>query len=471
MAATSKIETGHDEGTPSSIESTPEQDGLPEISQEPAVLPQKRKGGRKPIYATSEERKQRNRQAQAAFRERRTEYIKQLEATIKQNEDALSTLQQSHRTAADECLMLRYKNSLLERILLEKGIDVQAELRIKTGSPVLPQGYTYPTANVPQVQAPQPPLQRAAVHRQQARRSGGAAFLPKLAPGQGNPEISFPTSSPQGHPTPSSHGSSPTNVPTRSPMAMHQGGMTPPASTVLAQGQAQQYHGYARSSQQPPNHGYYSIPQQPQNLVRQPQRPPPPSQYQSSASVVSSLSTGSQHSLNPPPIPPMMSAGQSSINASAGPSSASAYYPSPFQKHIDQLEQEYDTQQPQSMLDHPEHDADHRPTTSPHQLQGTYPPQFDQPQQQQQARGPEYYQQAYGAQNGQQQMAPHPHYDQSQMMTTSQAETASGVQGPFAMGQVIDPNDPMLDADPFGLSASMHYPTSYSSMSRQAQHR
>jgi hypothetical protein len=76
------------------------------------------------IYATSEERKQRNRQAQAAFRERRTEYIKQLEATIKQNEDTLGTLQQSHRSAADECLMLRYKNSLLERILLEKGKHV-----------------------------------------------------------------------------------------------------------------------------------------------------------------------------------------------------------------------------------------------------------------------------------------------------------------------------------------------------------
>jgi hypothetical protein len=79
----------------------------------PAVLVQ--------IYATSEERKQRNRQAQAAFRERRTEYIKQLETTIKRNEDSLQSLQQSHRSAADECLMLRYKNSLLERILLEKG--------------------------------------------------------------------------------------------------------------------------------------------------------------------------------------------------------------------------------------------------------------------------------------------------------------------------------------------------------------
>jgi hypothetical protein len=127
----------------SSTPSTPDaDDGLPaagdQVSQEPAPAP-KRKGGRKPvsrsrvitalasadgsvqIYATSEERKQRNRQAQAAFRERRTEYIKQLETTIQHHEETLKNLQQSHRAAADECLMLRYKNSLLERILLEKG--------------------------------------------------------------------------------------------------------------------------------------------------------------------------------------------------------------------------------------------------------------------------------------------------------------------------------------------------------------
>lgn len=73
------------------------------------------------IYATSEERKQRNRQAQAAFRERRTEYIKQLEEAIRTHEQNLANLQAAHRHAADECLMLRYKNSLLERILLEKG--------------------------------------------------------------------------------------------------------------------------------------------------------------------------------------------------------------------------------------------------------------------------------------------------------------------------------------------------------------
>src|SRR5271154_2878707 len=94
------------------------------------------------IYATSEERKQRNRQAQAAFRERRTEYIKQLENTIKHHEETLQTLQQSHRNAADECLMLRYKNSLLERILLEKGTYTALEFSTpfdrnakETGSP------------------------------------------------------------------------------------------------------------------------------------------------------------------------------------------------------------------------------------------------------------------------------------------------------------------------------------------------
>jgi hypothetical protein len=41
------------------------------------------------IYATSEERRQRNRQAQNDFRERKTEYIKQLETTIKYHKEQL----------------------------------------------------------------------------------------------------------------------------------------------------------------------------------------------------------------------------------------------------------------------------------------------------------------------------------------------------------------------------------------------
>ena len=51
MAAAGKVEPGDDEGTPSSIESTPEPDALPELSQEPTAQPAKRKGGRKPVCA------------------------------------------------------------------------------------------------------------------------------------------------------------------------------------------------------------------------------------------------------------------------------------------------------------------------------------------------------------------------------------------------------------------------------------
>ncbi|KAI5804422.1 hypothetical protein EDC01DRAFT_760709 [Geopyxis carbonaria] len=148
---------------------------------------QKRKGGRKPVYATQEERKMRNRAAQAAFRERRTEYIKHLEATIKHHEEQLTGLQQSSRQAADEVLMLRYKNSLLERILLEKGIDVAAELRTYTGAqyddrptpvsqPAMPQSLgTLLTAHAIQQPPQQPPglqgqLHRPGINRQQSQQ-------------------------------------------------------------------------------------------------------------------------------------------------------------------------------------------------------------------------------------------------------------------------------------------------------------
>jgi hypothetical protein len=70
---------------------------------------------------TAEARRQRNRDAQAAFRERRSEYIKELEQTVKIYADKLRSLEATRATTADECLMLRYKNYLLERILLYKG--------------------------------------------------------------------------------------------------------------------------------------------------------------------------------------------------------------------------------------------------------------------------------------------------------------------------------------------------------------
>jgi len=48
VAAVTKIDVARD-GTPSSMESTPEADGGIEATQEPAAQPQKRKGGRKPV--------------------------------------------------------------------------------------------------------------------------------------------------------------------------------------------------------------------------------------------------------------------------------------------------------------------------------------------------------------------------------------------------------------------------------------
>nr|POE88136.1 hypothetical protein CFP56_11365 [Quercus suber] len=387
MAVVGKVEDARD-GTPSSIESTPEQEVEADASEQPAQ-PQKRKGGRKPIYATSEERKQRNRQAQAAFRERRTEYIKQLEATIKQNEEALSTLQQSHRTAADECLMLRYKNSLLERILLEKGIDVQAELQVKTGSPVLSAGFSRPGTANSHTQSPLVPLQRTAVKRQHARWSSGPQFLPKLAPGSTNQDsASHPTSSPQGHPTPSSHASSPNNVQTRSPLAMHQGGMTPPLTNVFTQPQQQPYQGFSRPSQQPPSSAFYAAPQQTSRTSGS-------AKHQSSASAVSSHSTASQHGMN-------ASMG-TSINGGDGnavPQGQPAYYTSPFQRHIDQLEQEYDTQESRSMLDGLDQED-----TSPIDAHA-YPAPYTDQQAQQQTHH-DYYQQTVASLAGQEQQYQH----------------------------------------------------------------
>ncbi|KAL1839748.1 hypothetical protein VTJ49DRAFT_1214 [Mycothermus thermophilus] len=222
MSIDKKEPPKEDHRSPESMASSPEgeahappqqQQQQQQPSQQPAEGQQpKRKGGRKPIYATSEERKQRNRQAQAAFRERRTEYIKQLEEAIRTHEQNLANLQAAHRHAADECLMLRYKNSLLERILLEKGIDVQAELRAKTGSPHLG-----PTPMPPQNLVQPPPIQRAILNRHHARRSA-SGIAPKVEPGIPASPLPPPMQShasamsPKTRGTPSSHSASPTTT-------------------------------------------------------------------------------------------------------------------------------------------------------------------------------------------------------------------------------------------------------------------
>ncbi|KAF2742761.1 hypothetical protein M011DRAFT_412012 [Sporormia fimetaria CBS 119925] len=397
---------------------------------------QKRKGGRKPvspptagpltkrrkIYATSEERKQRNRQAQAAFRERRTEYIKQLESTIKIHEDNLQNLQNSHRAAADECLMLRYKNSLLERVLLEKGIDVQAELRAKGSSPHMGPARTPLSANAsPGLPALQ---QRAVLNRQQQRRSIGG--LPKNDGQHGLPMIQpdgpLQNRSPLSQPTPGSHLSSPAHSATRSPnfVPHPQGTSVSPNFGAMAAQQPQQQH---QSQQpqlrpQPPRPHFQSSmgPQRPSIITNHPVS-------NGSAEAKTALTQGS---------------------ASAGPSS---YYPSPFESHMNQLgklsHQEYEEQA--DMIDQDDTNDQSPAAAGPAPYATNFPPQSMQA-----PMAP-----AQNPQNPQ-----YPPFSTPNAIPPNEAGQVGAVFNNMNH-HLFDPYDPMLDADPFGLTASMHFPTMY----------
>ncbi|KAF1958245.1 hypothetical protein CC80DRAFT_546482 [Byssothecium circinans] len=404
------------DGSMSSMSSPePEADTYPQ-DQPP---PQKRKGGRKPIYATSEERKQRNRQAQAAFRERRTEYIKQLESTIKHHEETLQNLQNSHRNAADECLMLRYKNSLLERVLLEKGIDVQAELRAKTGSPNLgPARSTASATTSPN----QPPLQqRAILNRQQQRRSLGGP--PKAEGVHGLPMIQpdgvVPNRSPLSQPTPGSHLSSPATTATRSPNFMPQGTSVSPNFGPMPSQQQQ----HLRPQPSRSNFTPMMSPQRPSLVTSQ-----PPSNGMSSASTVGSGASVMTQS-----------------STSGGPTS---YFSTPFTDHMSQLgklshflspQQEYD-EQAADLLDQ-EEPSDQSAGPGPYPQQN-FPPNTMHSQSMQPPMPP--------AQN--------PPFTSPQTLAPNDGGNVFN-----SMNHLFDPYDPMLDADPFGLSASMHFPTMYES--------
>ncbi|KAK3905093.1 hypothetical protein C8A05DRAFT_13069 [Staphylotrichum tortipilum] len=396
------------EDSEDSMESSPEGDAPAAPPQQQAESQQpKRKGGRKPIYATSEERKQRNRQAQAAFRERRTEYIKQLEEAIRTHEQNLANLQAAHRHAADECLMLRYKNSLLERILLEKGIDVQAELRAKTGSPNL--GPTH----VPQNLVQPPPIQRAILNRHHARRSA-SGIAPKLEPGipvspLPPPMHAHPSAlSPKNRHTPSSHSASPSG--TASFGSQH--GASPAGSD---------HPNAAVRQSMPPMPGMKAAPP-PQHLAPLHGLPGP-------------------RQMQMPNLQQQQQQGTNHVRGSVA-STPAAFYPTPsFQNHIEQLgklaQQEYDAAA--DMMD--DGDAPDTPSGP-----GPYP-------------GPAYAGEPQslslstpvttGPPGGQ------PIAGQSPM------ENAAHTQHPTypSMTQLLDPN---YDFDPFGLSASMAFPTQFS---------
>jgi hypothetical protein len=146
---------------------------------------------------TEEARKQRNRDAQAAFRERRIEYIKELEERVKSYSTRLRSMEAARTNSMDECLMLRYKNSLLERILLHKGkwmadtilksalilpgIDVNAELNTKLWRPV-------------QFPMPQHLLRDPAPSNQSSKRKASTSTAPEMtSPLSTDSESTIPT--------------------------------------------------------------------------------------------------------------------------------------------------------------------------------------------------------------------------------------------------------------------------------------
>lgn len=133
------------------------------------------------------------------------------------------------------------------------GIDVQAELRAKTGSPNL--GPTRPAASA-HASPNQPPLQqRAILNRQQQRRSlqgppkaDGTNGLPMIQPD--GPIQRSPLS----QPTPGSHLSSPAQSATRSPNFIPQGhSVSPNFGPIPPQQQQQQLRPQPPRSQFNPN--------------------------------------------------------------------------------------------------------------------------------------------------------------------------------------------------------------------------
>lgn len=219
--------------------------------------------------------------------------------------------------------MLRYKNSLLERILLEKGktffhcpsshlqkepwsirplrrncinwshqleppltltpgIDVQAELRLKTGAP----GAQPKTTPMPPKPAPGP-----GAGPRPAQRHPGIASKPD-AFGMPQRDAAYAVPSPQFQATPTSHVSSPSH--TKSPGFGFQGGMSP--VTVEQQG------------------------------TGRPQLLPQPRAFnnQTSPPAISMPQTDPND-------------GKSRLPRGQQQRVSAAYYPSPFQKHYDQL--------------------------------------------------------------------------------------------------------------------------------------
>ena len=90
------------------------------------LVPQKRKAGRKPLYKTAQERRDRNRRAQLAFRARRSDYLARLEDTCRSLENVVVELQESNRAANDALSRERSKVKYLESMIRRSQRSVSA---------------------------------------------------------------------------------------------------------------------------------------------------------------------------------------------------------------------------------------------------------------------------------------------------------------------------------------------------------
>ena len=137
-----------------------------------------------------------------------------------------------------------------------------------------------------------PTVQRAIMNRHHQARRSNSSIAPKLEPGA-------PLQSPQSRPTPSSHASSPNS---NSPGFNGQGVMTPPASDTQIQFQQQQQQRLQAAK------GLHGLPGP--GLM---------------------ANTGGMGTTSGP------KGGSGGSGGTGGTPVAAAYYPSPFQNHIEQL--------------------------------------------------------------------------------------------------------------------------------------
>lgn len=185
------------------------------------------------------------------------------------------------------------------------GIDVQAELRLKSGSPSVPVANTATYTNQPS------PLSRPPMTQQSSSRMP-AGIAPNPDTGR-RPQ--YDVHSPQLQPTPSSHVSSPSTA--KSPGFPLQPAMSPAASDIHSSQQQRHAFGpFPRSHMLP----------QPGNFVTGPSIMTPPS-ASDPAENVASRSAATGNSLN----------SSSNNNHNSHSRGASTFYMSPFQKHYEQL--------------------------------------------------------------------------------------------------------------------------------------